>query len=205
MIKKLFFFSILSFTSLSAIAETYYVDDTLRVGVRAQAIKSLPSLTVIRSGDKVELLSKKNDYAKIRTSNGIEGWVKSAYLSKKMPAIAKLKKTEEEVKQLQTLIADLKASNNKKGNEENASLKEKISTLENENAALQEKLRNSSSAISVNASSETQPIAINIESFDKNYLYMFLGAIVVLISMGFLFGVSWHKKQVTKRLGGLSI
>ena len=156
MLKKPLLIAFLALYSLSVFAETVYVDDTLRVGVRAKPIMNLPSLTVIRSGDKVELLSRKGGYAKIRTPNGIEGWVKNAYLSPHEPAVAKLKASQTEVTQLKS-------------------------------------------------NTETHVLSFSVRDLTKNHLYGILGTIAVLLALGFLFGISWHKKQVTKRLGGLSI
>jgi len=204
MTKKTLVLLSLLLLSLNAAAETYYVDDTLRVGVRAKPIKSLPSLTVVRSGDKVELLQNKGGYAKIRTSNGIEGWVKSAYLSKNIPAVATLKKSNSENEKLKNQIEDLKIAQNKK-NSQDASLVNKISQLEKENSALKNQVNTASTSNDTNNIIGPSALNISLKDINKNHLYMILGAIIVLLSLGFLFGVSWHKKQVTKRLGGLSI
>ena len=195
--------------SMPAWAETYYVDDTLRVGVRAKPIKSLPSLTVIKSGAAIELLAQKGGYSKIRTNNGIEGWVKSAYISDKPPAIAKLKRLQGDVEHLKSEINTLKNQQTTEQSLKTKSMQEKIAQLQEEKISLQNQLANASISNPAIVSQQTTPnhgpLPINLKNIDKQFLYFFIGGIVVLLSMGFLFGVSWHKKQVTKRLGGLSI
>lgn len=197
MLKKPLLIAFLALYSLSVFAETVYVDDTLRVGVRAKPIMNLPSLTVIRSGDKVELLSRKGGYAKIRTPNGIEGWVKNAYLSPHEPAVAKLKASQTEVTQLKSKLDEL---NNAIQQEQ-----QQTNQLRQENKSLQQKLNRQPTNNIIQPNTETHVLSFSVRDLTKNHLYGILGTIAVLLALGFLFGISWHKKQVTKRLGGLSI
>ncbi len=205
---------ILLFTTISAtasLAETLYVDDTLRVGIRAKPDKTLPSLVVIKSGTPVELLQKKGGYAKIRTVGGAEGWVKSAYLAKEEPAIRQLARAKQKIKTLETQIQNLTTQQQSQADTENQNLKQQIASLSQEKEALQRQLQAAKNTSRNDTSTETTPatinrsIAIDFKNLSKNMFYLGIGGIIVLLSMGFLFGVSWYKKQVTKRLGGLSI
>lgn len=209
MIRKFaIFLSSLIFSAV-CLADTVYVDDTLRVGVRAKPDRTLPSLVVIKSGAAVELLEKKGSYAKIRTSNGIEGWVKSAYLSGKQPTANKLKAAKEQIEQLKKQIEEVKASSNASADAQLKSLQEKFSALQRESITLKNQLanakRNGNTTIANEETTINRSIAIDFKNLNKDTLYLVIGVIVVLLSLGFLFGVSWYKKQVTKRLGGLSI
>lgn len=190
-------------------ANTYYVDDTLRVGVRAEPDKSLPSLVVVKSGAAVELLERKGSYAKVRTSNGVEGWVKSAYLSNRQPAVSQLQKAQDQINELKSQIEAIKKEKQASASSEIQTLQQQITTLEQEKNTLQAKLAQAGS--NINTPEPQQPatinrsIAIDFKNLNKDTLYIAGGVLVVILSLGFLFGVSWYKKQVTKRLGGLSI
>lgn len=208
--KSLFGFVTFFFIS-AALAENYYVDDTLRIGLRAKPDKTLPSIMVIQSGASIELIEKQGSYAKIRATNGTEGWVKSAYLTRKAPAIEKLKQASAQIEQLENQIKLLKLEMAETSAKEISSLKMKIQDMESDKQTLQQQVSNTEKENKVINQVSSLPVTtsslqpFNINKIDNKLLYTLSGAIVVLLSMGFLFGVSWHKKQVTKRLGGLSI
>ena len=209
LMKKLLITVILTAIPLSCLAETLYVGDTLRVGIRPQPNKTLPSIAVIKTGDELELLQRKGGYAKIRTRSGVEGWVTSAYLTPNYPSSRKLKEAQRKIDELekQTLALQdsVRTQQTKSNNEE---LTATINALEKEKQALLEQvntLKEKPMLISTTVGNVGQKITLDLKDSNIKFVYILLGAIVVILSLGFLFGVSWHKKQVTKRLGGLSI
>ena len=56
-------------------AETVYVTDNLRIGVRPEPDNNAPPVGVVISGMKLEVLKRSDDYVKIRSSEGVEGWI----------------------------------------------------------------------------------------------------------------------------------
>ena len=157
---------------------------------------------MVKSGTAVEVLKRKGSYIKVRTQSGVEGWVKSAYFSRKTPAARKLNNALKKIAALEKEIKSLhkEQTKQKARGVADPKLSEKIAALEKTNQNLKDELkslRNRTSAKSENT--------ISIKSISENIVYVVLGIFLVLICMGFLFGVSWHKSQVAKRLGGMSI
>lgn len=189
----------------SSLAETLFVADNLRVGVRAEPFNKSPSIAIINTGTPIDILETKGNYVKVRTPSGAEGWVKSAYLSPEKPALLHLKEATEKLQQLEQELASF----NSKIPENRAAiqdLKQQIAKLEAEKSGLADKLNNSSPLLTSptlnnlvnNPVVQVLPIASNPVLF----MLILLGVILVL---GFLVGVSWHRHQVTKRLGGLTL
>ncbi|MGE0079719.1 MAG: TIGR04211 family SH3 domain-containing protein [Thiohalomonadaceae bacterium] len=81
---------------LPALAETAYVDDTLRVGVRRNANSSETPLTVVTSGARLEVLERGERYWRVRTDDGVEGWVAASYVTTHPPARAQLEELQAE-------------------------------------------------------------------------------------------------------------
>jgi len=205
---KITFLLFLIALPLNLLAETLFVGDTLRVGIRAEPNKNVPSISVIKTGDAVEILERKNSYAKVRTKSGIEGWVKSAYLSRKTPANNKLSSANKKIKTLEKKLQSLQASTGEKSNKAQQKLKLTIEQLETEKSAMQKKIDHLQTKPTSSTTHEIESTAANsieLSTLNKDTIYIIIGGILTILLMGFLFGVSWYKQQVTKRLGGLSI
>jgi len=208
--KKLLIVSLLTLLPLIAVAETLYVGDTLRVGVRPEPNKNLPSIAVIRTGAELKLIDRRGSYTKIRTKAGVEGWVTSAYLSKKSPSAMKLKEAQRKIRQLEKQSSELQRKQPQANSNQSEELKTVINILQQEKEELLakvEQLKTKPASFSGGTTSglENNKITLDLKESNLDFFYVVLGTIVVILCLGFLFGVSWHKKQVTKRLGGLSI
>jgi len=206
--KKLLIASLLALLPLIGVADTLYVGDTLRVGVRPEPNKSLPSIAVVRTGAELELLQRRGSFTKIRTKAGVEGWVTSAYLSKNSPSVKKLKDAQIKIRQLEKKTSELQKNLQPRNDGKSEELETVINTLQQEKQKLLaevEQLKLKPVSVSAGLGNGTNKITLDLKESNLNFVYIVLGTIVVILCLGFLFGVSWHKKQVTKRLGGLSI
>lgn len=196
-------FFLLTIHQSFVLAESMYVGDTLRVGIRPKPDNSTATIGVIKTGAKVERLKVKKGYSKIRTDKGIEGWVKSAYLSNHSPAIIELKSAKQRI---ETLESQIQQKKNVSENNQNNNLQETVKKLQENEIVLQEKIKNLQEQSVVEEPKLTTKIAsMEFENLDKQTIYIMVGAILCLFTGGFIIGVSWYKKQVLKRLGGLSI
>jgi hypothetical protein len=74
-----------------------YVSDELVLGVYAERNNQGQRLATLHSGTSVEALGDSGDFTQVRLSDGTTGWVKSAYLTTKEPAIVRVKQLEEEL------------------------------------------------------------------------------------------------------------
>jgi SH3-like domain-containing protein len=85
--------------TLAAAAGPAYVSDELVLGVYAELNNQGQRLATLHSGTSVEALAESGEFTQVRLSDGTTGWVKSAYLTTKEPAIVRVKHLEEELDQ----------------------------------------------------------------------------------------------------------
>jgi hypothetical protein len=78
-------------------AATAYVSDELVLGVYSEQNNQGQRLTTLHSGASVDTLSVNGEFTEVRLSDGTTGWVKSAYLTTRVPATARVKQLEEEL------------------------------------------------------------------------------------------------------------
>jgi SH3 domain protein len=108
----------------SAAAPTRYITDQVVVLLRSGPSNKHKIIQNLRSGAKLKLLESNNDFARVRTENGTEGWVLKRYLTdspiaehrldeadKTIAALKKDKqKLQEQLQQLNETFAKLKAN-----------------------------------------------------------------------------------------------
>ena len=123
---------------LPASADVAYVDDTLRVGVRAEPGTGLAPMEVIETGDMVDVLQRDDHYYRVRTAAGTEGWVAAKYMSADVPAKQKLQTVDEKNRQLQIELNKMqdKVATTDRLAEENSHLRREVSHLDNDSSWL---------------------------------------------------------------------
>jgi hypothetical protein len=80
-----------------ATGATAYVSDELVLGVYAEENSQGQRLATLHSGARVETLAQNGDFTQVRLSDGTTGWVRSAFLITKEPAVVRVKHLEEEL------------------------------------------------------------------------------------------------------------
>jgi SH3-like domain-containing protein len=88
---------LLALLAVRAVAATAYVSDELVLGVYAEQNNQGQRLATLHSGTSVETLAESGDFTQVRLNDGTTGWVKSAFLTTKEPAIVRVKQLEEEL------------------------------------------------------------------------------------------------------------
>lgn len=166
-------------------ANTVFVGDNLRIGVRPEPGTDTAPVLVISSGAKVEILERGDSYSRIRTEDGTAGWVRNVYLSKEPPAKLIVARLQEKHRQIQR---ELLATQEKlaASNSDNLELSRKIQQLESETYELHQKL------------ASLRPDNRQV------WIYMII-ALLSLCSLTFTLGILWNKHQVAKKLGGQSL
>ena len=89
-------------------AESLYVIEQLVVGVSGSADAGGERVATLRSGDRVEALERAGDEVHVRLANGLEGWVRAAYLSADEPLRVRLAQRDAEVARLNDELSALK-------------------------------------------------------------------------------------------------
>ena len=84
-----------------AAQETMYVTDILQLGLHQAQDTSDSAFKNIVSGTEVTVLERVPNYARIRTVDGDEGWVRSFYLISEKPAQLRVAEAEAQVAELE--------------------------------------------------------------------------------------------------------
>lgn len=170
-------------------AETVYVSDNLRVGVRSEPNNSVAPHGVVITGMQLEVLEHAHGFIRIRNENGVEGWIKDVYVTPDKPAKLMLN-------DLQTEQAKLRSQLSKQ---------EKILKDENSKSVAMsaelEKLKTTNSKLQARLSATTSD-----QMSDRTVGYLLYAAWLAILGVGgFVAGVVWQRKQAMKRLGGLRV
>jgi len=183
--KTIFYLVLIGF-SANTLAESVFVNDQLRVGVRPEPSQLSAPIGVVLTGMKLDILERRDQFIKIRTAQGLEGWVKDIYVTTKTPAILRVKDLENQKKRVQKellLVAKTKAALE----EANSILNNRIDVLKAQRAEFQQ-----NQAVQIISSTKVA---------ESTTIIWLVGGLVA----GFILGYLWHRYQSMKRLGGLRI
>lgn len=189
--------AILLLLPLFAAAETAYVTDNLRLGLHQAEDTSDRAFRMLESGQALEILSRNRNYANVQLPDGVQGYVKAAYLVDEKPAKLIVAETMAE---RDALVAELEETR-----QAFAGPAATIDGLRNEAADLQSKLDGAESQIA-----ELQEENASIQGMKERYkgslpLRWVAGATLVCLIGGFLLGLWWVDHQSRKRHGGIRI
>ncbi|MEA3436155.1 MAG: TIGR04211 family SH3 domain-containing protein [Thermodesulfobacteriota bacterium] len=99
--------------STPILAETMYVSDILKLTVRTGKGQDYKIISVIQSGQTVEVLQPEGKWAFVRLPDGKEGWVLTRYLTNKITNNVKLQWLQKKHKTLTVQAATLLEENTK--------------------------------------------------------------------------------------------
>ncbi|MDH5571087.1 MAG: TIGR04211 family SH3 domain-containing protein [Gammaproteobacteria bacterium] len=170
--------------------KTIYVNDNLRVGVRAEPSSRVVPFSVVVTGMKLNVLDEADGYIKIETDKGETGWVKDIYVSETPPAVIQImslkKSYEEREQQLRVLEETAKVLELA-----NQRMMKQIDELKEERGRLQiEKARSD--------------YLLESDPSSRLWLWIVLGSLLIT-GAAFSSGMIWNRQQTMKRLGGLRI
>lgn len=103
-------FVLLTLTAASASAATVYVDDTLYAPIRSGEGTQYRILhSGVRSGTPLELIERsESGYSRVRTPEGIEGWMVSRYLTDSPIARQQLETANRQLSQARETVSELR-------------------------------------------------------------------------------------------------
>ncbi len=113
---------ILSASINSVFAETRYVSDRLIISVRDGQNQDAAVLGYLETATPVDILEEKEDLLRIRTENGIEGWVQAKYIVSEKPKAIIIENLKNDIMALNKEVETLK---NEQDSASNALLKTK--------------------------------------------------------------------------------
>lgn len=190
-------FLLLAMTPLAALAETAYITDNLRLGLHQAADTSDRAFQTLDSGQELEIISRTRNYANVRLPDGVEGYVKAAYLVSEKPAKLIVEESQAKVESLQAELNETKAAF--------AAPAATIDRLEQQLTASQTE----ASEITARAS-ELMNELDDYRSRQDRYKYSLPftwvgGAVLVCLLAGFLAGLWWVDMRSRRRHGGIRI
>ncbi len=179
------FFAGLAFQSVAANMPPQgpaYISDTIRVTLRSGPSMENKVVSLLRVGQKIEVLEPGEDWTRIRAKNGKEGWVLSTFITASPPNVMLLEYARKKVDELSVKCADLKKANRK---------------LADENRVLKQAVENSSKEAKKKIEQLARENRILRDSLGNRFIKWFLaGAGVILV--GFFIG--YHAKRDRNRL-----
>jgi len=139
------FISLLLFAGISlpqtAVAETFYVSDQLRITLRSGQGNQFQIIRALESGTPLEVTEQTDTgYSQVRLEDGTEGWVRSQYLVNEPIAKDKLSKAELKLKKLTKSLGTIKTERDSL-REENKVLGNAKQRLDKDIASLSDKVK----------------------------------------------------------------
>jgi SH3 domain protein len=95
--------------SLGRGADAAWVRDEVRVKLRDGSSTRSEVIGVVKTGDRITILEKDEDWLRIRTQDGTTGYIPPGFLRSDAPAIVKLTSLEKEVEQLKQKLEETRA------------------------------------------------------------------------------------------------
>ncbi len=106
--------------ALPALAEPAWVTGEVRLNLRSGPGNQHQILGVLTTGDPLQVLERSEDWAKVRTAGGQEGWVPGGFLQAQAPAALAPEEIEAEVARVRSVLesAEAEASDLRRKSEE---------------------------------------------------------------------------------------
>lgn len=95
--------------ALPAAAETAWVRGEVRLNLRTGAGSQYRILGVVQTGDRLQILDRREDWTKVRAPDGREGWIPAGYLEPKPPPAVRLERLEDETGTLRSRLEEAEA------------------------------------------------------------------------------------------------
>jgi len=92
----------------ASVAETVYVSENFEITMRTGPGTDRKIISLVESGKALEILEKGEEWSKVRTINGKEGWVLNRYLSANQPCAMVLDRVRQDYDVLAAKYNDLK-------------------------------------------------------------------------------------------------
>lgn len=177
--------------------ETLYITDILQLGLhRAQDTSDSPFQNLV-SGTEVSVLERLPNFARVRTPDGDEGWVKSAFLVSQKPAQLRVAEVESRSAELELALAQAIAERDAAG----IDASELVATAELELAATQAS-RDMLGRLQLEAAAYEERMELYRGAIPWPWV---AGAFLVALAAGFVAGWWWLDVSIRRRHGGFRV
>lgn len=190
--KKMVTAGILLFAlGLPALADTVYVKERLTAAIRADQAPDSAAVGRAQTGTGLELLEQGGAFAKVRTTDGVEGWIANSYITRDKPAAMQILAAETRLKAAQA---------------ENNRLKNQVATLEQKLKAAEASAAAAPPAQEAPEPAPTAPAPLEKTTPARIVLdLLWLAISFAMLVTGFVVGVIWLRERTRRKLGGMHI
>ncbi len=186
----------------AAQAETVYVAERLRIGLRAEASETGVTVKTVESGVPLEELERLDRFVHVRDPQGAEGWIEARYLTPELPARLQLVKLQEDLARSRSQTAEAQAQL-KKAQAAAAEQAATIKTLEQEAADKPAILPTATPVLVPPPPVAAPPVGKTSKDTGFIFSYLWLGISFAMLGIGFAAGVKWLRESIRKRSGGM--
>ena len=185
----------------SAQAETLYVAERLRIGLRAEAAETGAVVKTVETGSPLEVIDRFENFVHVRDPQGTMGWIEARNLSPEAPARLQQVKLQEDLTKSRKETAEAQAQL-KKAQVAAAEQAGKIKELEK---AVAEKpvIRPPATPAPVPPPVAAPPVGKTSKDAGFIFSYLWLGISFAMLGIGFAAGVKWLRESIRKRSGGM--
>ncbi len=181
----------------SARAETLYVAERMRIGLRAEATETAAVVKTVETGTPLEMIERVENFVQVRDPQGTMGWAEARYLTPELPARSQLVKLQEDLARSRSQTVEAQAQL-KKAQTAAAEQAATIKSLEQE-AADKPALPPSATPAPV----APPPVGKTSKDAGFSFSYLWLGISFAMLGIGFAAGVKWLRESIRKRSGGM--
>ena len=185
----------------SAQAETLYVAERMRIGLRAEATETGAVVKTVETGTPLEAIERVENFVNVRDPQGSVGWAEARYLTPDAPARLQLAKLQEDLAKSRSQTAEAQAQL-KKAQAAAAEQAATIKTLEKE-AADKPALPPAATPMPVPPPVAPPPVGKTSKDAGFIFSYLWLGISFAMLGIGFAAGVKWLRESIRKRSGGM--
>ena len=187
-------------------AATAYVSDELVLGVYSEQNNQGQRLTTLHSGASVDTLSVNGEYTEVRLSDGTTGWVKSAYLTTREPAAARVKQLEDELDRSRaTTPALAEAAARSEVLQLQRALADKQSELDAARQGLALPAASAGTATPGGVASDGVARSGNSPVVANMPFWTLASAILAALACGFWLGYAALARRVRRKFGGIKV
>jgi len=185
----------------SARAETLYVAERMRIGLRAEATETGAVVKTVETGTPLEAIERVENFVQVRDPQGTVGWAEARYLTPDAPARLQVVKLQEDLARSRSQTAEAQAQL-KKAQAAAAEQAATIKTLEKE-AADKPALPPVATPMPVPPPVAPPPVGKTSKDAGFIFSYLWLGISFAMLGIGFAAGVKWLRESIRKRSGGM--
>ncbi len=177
--------------------ETRYITDILQLGLhRAQDTSDSPFQNLV-SGTEVSVLERVPNFARVRTPDGAEGWVKSAFLVSDKPAQLRVAEVEARTAEVEQQLADALAARDAASSDASAL----VASAELELAAA-EASRDTLARLQLENTAYQERMELYRGALPWPWV---AGGFLVALAGGFVAGWWWLDASIRRRHGGFRV